>query len=237
MTRQSVRIPNGVPVLKRGKHRWPRQGACFMEFASWLAGERFSDHPRCTHPMLGALARGVNDAVTDAGRRRIVHLVSRVVGLVGPDDLVAATVAVRAATTAMPVAAFEHQKALAVGLLRCEQQLSTMDERETAHLRAMTRDGLGHCPQATRWARKFVAKPWGRGQDFSRAATHVVQLGVLSISASSASDELLCDLLETTIGDCEKLRQATAPASATAPAPAPAPANYAKVHPVSGVST
>ncbi|MEJ7744096.1 MAG: hypothetical protein WKF73_17085 [Nocardioidaceae bacterium] len=43
-------LPDVVPVLSRGKHRNPRKGACFMEFASFLAGERWSDHPRCTHP-------------------------------------------------------------------------------------------------------------------------------------------------------------------------------------------
>jgi len=28
-----------------------------MEFASYLAGERWSDHPACTHPLLAVLAR------------------------------------------------------------------------------------------------------------------------------------------------------------------------------------
>ena len=45
-------LPELVPVLSRGKHRNPRRGACFMELASYLAGERWSDHPACTHPLL-----------------------------------------------------------------------------------------------------------------------------------------------------------------------------------------
>ena len=36
-----------------------------MEFASYLAGERWSDHPRCTHPLLSAVARLVNDNTSD----------------------------------------------------------------------------------------------------------------------------------------------------------------------------
>ncbi len=32
-----------------------------MELASYLAGERWSDHPACTHPLLAAVARDVND--------------------------------------------------------------------------------------------------------------------------------------------------------------------------------
>ena len=53
----------------RGSHRSPRRGACFMEFASYLAGERWSDHPACTDPVLASLARGVNDNLTDAPAR------------------------------------------------------------------------------------------------------------------------------------------------------------------------
>ena len=56
MTKSST-IPDGMPVLSRGKHRSPRRGACFMELASVLAGERWSDHPACTHPLLAQLAR------------------------------------------------------------------------------------------------------------------------------------------------------------------------------------
>ncbi|WP_344829386.1 hypothetical protein [Nonomuraea dietziae] len=41
-----------MPILSRGRHRNPRKGACFMELASYLAGERWSDHPACTHPLL-----------------------------------------------------------------------------------------------------------------------------------------------------------------------------------------
>ena len=52
-----IRLPQLLPVLSRGKHRNPRKGACFMELASFLAGERWSDHPACTHPLLAALAR------------------------------------------------------------------------------------------------------------------------------------------------------------------------------------
>ena len=51
---KSSTLPDGMPVLSRGRHRTPRRGACFMEFASLLAGERWSDHPSCTHPLLGA---------------------------------------------------------------------------------------------------------------------------------------------------------------------------------------
>src|SRR6266568_2169792 len=77
--------PGLVPVLSRGKHRSPRMGACFMELASYLAGERWSDHPACTHPLLAAVARDVNDYTSDAGRARLAGLIPSVIGLTGLD--------------------------------------------------------------------------------------------------------------------------------------------------------
>jgi hypothetical protein len=35
-----------LPILSRGRHRNPRKGACFMEMASVLAGEKWTDHPK-----------------------------------------------------------------------------------------------------------------------------------------------------------------------------------------------
>src|SRR4051794_35999841 len=77
--------PDGVPVLSRGKHRSPRRGACFMEFASFLAGEPWSDHPPCTHPLLAQVARQVNDLIGDEGRQELVPLIPLVVGRRGND--------------------------------------------------------------------------------------------------------------------------------------------------------
>ena len=63
--------PDRMPILSPGRHRSPRRGACFMEFASYLAGERWSDHPECTHRTLALLARMVNDRTSEAGRARL----------------------------------------------------------------------------------------------------------------------------------------------------------------------
>ena len=64
-------IPDLVPNLSRGKHRSSRRGACFMEMASYLAGERWTDHPRCTHPLVasGRFRWIVLDVVAISGRR------------------------------------------------------------------------------------------------------------------------------------------------------------------------
>jgi hypothetical protein len=48
MSTDRVHRSDFLPLLSRGKHRRPGKGACFMEFASHLAGERWSEHPACT---------------------------------------------------------------------------------------------------------------------------------------------------------------------------------------------
>src|SRR3954463_10897896 len=83
--KNAPRIPDLVPTLGAGKHRTPRKGACFMEMASYLAGERWSDQPRCTHPLLAELAREVNDHVADDNRQRLVPLVPSVIGMTSDD--------------------------------------------------------------------------------------------------------------------------------------------------------
>ena len=76
---RSSSLPDGIPVLSRGRHHSPRRGACFMEMASVLAGERWSDHPSTTHPLLGQLARQVNDQTSDVERQQLTVLIPSVV--------------------------------------------------------------------------------------------------------------------------------------------------------------
>ncbi|MGB8649900.1 MAG: hypothetical protein WCD35_04480 [Mycobacteriales bacterium] len=73
-------VPDAMPVLSAGKHRSPRSGGCFMEIGSFLAGERWSDHPRCTDPALAELARCVNDVMPDSERSRLAPMIPSVIG-------------------------------------------------------------------------------------------------------------------------------------------------------------
>src|SRR3954464_6982763 len=75
-------IPDLLPVLSRGKHKNPSKGACFLEYTSLLAGERFSDSPACVDRELAAVLRHANDLLGDADRPRLVPLLGRAVGLV-----------------------------------------------------------------------------------------------------------------------------------------------------------
>jgi len=75
-----------------------------MEMASFLAGESWSDHPACTHPLLARLARLVNDSVTDSERSRLVPLIPSVVGLASDDLRVDVTIAWHSALASLPIA-------------------------------------------------------------------------------------------------------------------------------------
>ena len=79
--------PDSLPVLRRGRHRNPRRGACFMEFTSVLAGEPWSDAPGCTDAQLAAVLRHANDRLDDADRHRLTPLLGRAIGLVVPPGL------------------------------------------------------------------------------------------------------------------------------------------------------
>lgn len=70
-----------MPVLSRGRHKNPARGACFMEYTALLAGEPFSDSPRCVDRELAAVLRHANDTLSDADRHRLLPLLGRSIGL------------------------------------------------------------------------------------------------------------------------------------------------------------
>jgi hypothetical protein len=66
--------------LTRGAHVSPEFGACVMEVASMLAGERFSDHPRSVCPVIAAFLRTYNDRLGDEDRQELYPYAAMVVG-------------------------------------------------------------------------------------------------------------------------------------------------------------
>jgi len=66
--------------LSGGRHASPREGACVMELASMLAGERFSDHPRAACPVISMVMRAYNDGVDDERRQDLYAYAAAVVG-------------------------------------------------------------------------------------------------------------------------------------------------------------
>src|SRR4030095_7534278 len=101
--RDAMAYPDVMPILSPGRHRSPRRGACFMEFASYLAGERWSDHPACTQATLAHLAPLVTARTGDAARARLTPLIPTVIGLTSDDPMLDVLLAVRAASAAVPI--------------------------------------------------------------------------------------------------------------------------------------
>jgi hypothetical protein len=206
--RPTLTAPELMPVLSRGKHRNPRRGACFMEMVSFLAGERWSDHPACTHPLLAEMARLVNDHVTDRLRPRLVPLIPSVIGLTSDDLHMDVTIALRSATVALPIAAEPRQHVLATAVLGCERILAGLDGRDPDSLSLPSRQVLDQVPRAETWARSFSnGQPVPRRTFRAQTAPHILNIAVESIALACAPDveQRLIDLLTATIADCEAL--------------------------------
>jgi hypothetical protein len=184
-----------------------------MEFASYLAGERWSDHPACTHPLLAALARDVNDLTTDAARGELMPLVTRVIGLNGDDWRITTDVAMLAANAALPIASMERQRALAAGILGILASSGTLELAELAE------EAFAQTPDSERWARAYLAasplaRPFG-----AHAAAAIIHMSVVGIALACVpdADARLADLLERAIEATEALLR---PVRGTEPAKA-----------------
>jgi len=204
--------PDLLPLLARGRHRSPRSGACFMEMASYLAGERWSDHPACTHPVLAALARNVNDRTTDAGRPRLAPLIPRVIGLVSDDPRLEARLALRCAVTALPLVGEDRERVMAVAVLSSQGRLAELGSPADGELASSAAAALDRSPQALAWARRFTAElaaPARRAQRrvHQRGAEHVAASAAVGIGVAclpdAQRDAALHDLLATAIADAE----------------------------------
>ncbi len=200
--------PESMPVLSRGKHRSSRKGACFMEMASVLAGERWSDHPKCTHPLLSEVARLVNDHTSDDHRHELAILIPSVVGLNSDDLHIDARIAHRCATVALPLASTDRQNALAVSVLTADCVLAELDGRMVSDLQQDSRGALDAVPHAATWSRHFVRNAGVSVKGFRRwAAPNTVRLAVHAIAESGVSDPdaVLRRLLADVVADCETL--------------------------------
>ncbi|MGZ4610513.1 MAG: hypothetical protein ACXV2H_09685 [Actinomycetes bacterium] len=177
-----------------------------MELASFLAGERWSDHPRCTHPLLSSLARTVNDCTSDAGRSRLAVLIPSVIGLTSDDLRVDAAIALRAARTALPVAALDRQRVMAVAVLTADRVLARLEGRDV--LQDSSRRALEQAPEAAGWARQFSREIGVSPRGFRRhSAPSTVRCAVLAVAEACVPDPdvLLHDMLAGAISDTTAL--------------------------------
>jgi hypothetical protein len=180
-----------------------------MEYASYLAGERWSDHPSCTHPLLSELARQVNDFISDPNRQALIELVPAMIGRTGSDLRIDLRIALRAAQTALPVVTEQRQRMMAVAVLTCERLAADLDSCPAAPLSRQSSDALALAPEAATWAchvtrnRSISRKAFRR-----RIAPTIVRYAVQGIAHADLPDPdaLLRQLLVGAIEDCKPAR-------------------------------
>ncbi len=204
MLSSNLAIEPVVPILSSGRHRSPRQGACLMEFASYLAGERWSDHPACTHPTLASLARTVNDLTSDNRRSELLRWVHRIVGLNGDDPLLGSEIAARAGRAALPIVSMERQNALAVGLL-------VLDARtDDPVIHQIIVEAVATAPASDRWARRYLGRTAiaGRAEAALDALVRTSVIGI-ALACTEDPDARLAELLGECIEAAERRLGAT----------------------------
>lgn len=215
------RAPDSLPVLSRGKHRSPRRGACFMEMASVLADEPWSDRPGCTHPLLADLARLVNDNTSDRNRSDLAMLIPSVIGLRGGGVMWMVELTSAVALQAIAEVPESSQRALAVGLIRCNELAAG------AGLDAVDR-AVDRVPGAMAWARQFAAGSKITEKQFAtRTAPTVMRCAVRGLMASATTeadvDARLRDLLQVAIAAAERVTpREVGPAASVASGAVPA---------------
>jgi hypothetical protein len=231
MSTKPGQLPESLPLLSRGKHRKPRYGACAMEYASFLAGEKWSDHPACTHPLLAELARQVNDFTSDLIRQSLVELVPGLIGLSGSDLRIDVRIALRAARIALPVVGEEQQRMMATAVLTCERLLAKLDGCPGRPMSQESNEALALAPGAATWARRFTRNTSVSRRVFRRqSAPSIVRYAVRGIAQACVPDpdSLLRDLLAGAIDDCRRMinaefRPADRNPVSIEPFPGPAP--------------
>ncbi|WP_251038893.1 hypothetical protein [Agromyces sp. ISL-38] len=197
-----------------------------MEFASYLSGERWSDHPACTQGTLAHLARMVNDRTTDSGRARLTPLIPTVIGLTSDDPLLDVLLAVRAAHAALPVVAVERQRSQAVAVHVAIAVLAVHGDAFAAEGSELARAALRAAPAADAWAARFIEEvgPIRRAGMSVQQCRDVVTGAVDGIARACVSDadDRLVSLLTAAVSDTARFvgaeRAATdVPARAEAP--------------------
>lgn len=198
-----TRVPRGMPVLSPGRHRHPRRGACLMEYVSVLAGERFSDKPHCTDPVLAAVARSVNDYSSDTARQRLAVVASEL-SAAGPVDLaVQQDVARRCLLSAIPVSSGQRRRVLLVGVLGLERATAGHRKGFSDDMLCLdTELALLSCTGDVDAARQQVAALAVRPRQQHRGLAIAIELAVATIAAeSSTPDDDLYALLLGCLGD------------------------------------
>src|SRR3954465_13098302 len=178
-----AKMPTAWPVLGAGRPRSPRHGACLTEYTSVLAGERFSDSPRCTDPVLAAVARAVNDYSGDAARQRIAPYAGDLPTTQGAGDEVQRRIVRRCVLTALRCAEGTRRHVLLVALLGLDRAAAGAERGwERSMLCIDSELGLmGHDPGRADAEKSVAPVPVSAGEHARRAPAVDVEIAVATI--------------------------------------------------------
>jgi len=174
-----------IELLGRGVHANPRRGCNVLEYASVLAGERWSSRPRSVHPALADVAGMVNDQMTDDNRQLLTPLAPWLLdtSTAGPRAWPAITGAcIRAAL------AWVSEP----GRSRLNADLDT------------TRNWLAEADRSSDGRRR---PPWVARRE-RRRARHAICTALLTVAASADQDDAdarLCQVLLDCVNECRRL--------------------------------
>ncbi|WP_147918995.1 hypothetical protein [Ruania zhangjianzhongii] len=207
--------PMMMPMLARGRHRSPRRGACFMELASYLAGEPWTDSPACTDESLAHLARLVNDLSTDDARPALSAMIPSVIGLQDLGRGFADEMALIASVHALPIAAQDRQRGIAVGMLRILGDVGGYTSHAHEFWTASARATLAQYYGIERWAREFADRMGVVGSDRS-ATGAMIEIAARGIAEACVldPDDRLRELLRAGIAwahECAGVNPAVVP--------------------------
>ena len=202
--RDDSTFPDALPMLAVGRHRDPSDGGCLMEWVSLLAGERWSDHPACTHPLLAHLARSVNDRASDASRPALMRLLPLLTGARSDDRSWSLEIAAVTVRHALRRAGAQDGRELAVALLTLDRLLGPTDGRAPAERRATTTEVLATVPAAAAWAEDFT-RAMGPPRHVRGLSRGIVDVSLATVSAASDADDALVAMLTDAVLTCQDL--------------------------------
>ena len=173
-----------MELLGRGVHANPRRGCNVLEYASVLAGERWSSRPRSVHPAIADVAGMVNDQMTDDNRQLLTPLAPRLLGT----------------STADPRA----WPAITGACIRAT--LGWASEPGKPRLKSDLDTARNWLAEASRPPDRRQP-PWA-GRPERRWARHAICAALLTVAASADQDDAdarLCHVLLDCVNECRRL--------------------------------
>ena len=207
-----AKMPTALPILAAGRHRSPRHGACLMEYTSVLAGERFSDSPKCTDPVLAAVARAVNDYSTDDARQRIAPYAGDLTTTHGGGDEVQRGIVRRCILTALRHAEGTRRHVLLVALLGLDRAAVGAEHGWDRSMLSVDSEValLGRDSGLADAAAYVAVLPVTVGEHARRALGVDVEIAVATIAESADSpDDVLFELFLECLDDYRDALAAT----------------------------